>query len=112
MRKFPNICYITPIEDMTKAELIHKVSKNTGLTKVEVSMALESIVEYIMVAIEKGERVDFRGFGSFNVKRRGARQGINPATQDVITIKEKYIPFFKASKKLMKRVNKKLLRGF
>ena len=97
---------------MTKAQIINKVSKDTGFTKVEASLVLEGLIEHIMVAIENGERVDLRGFGSFNVKRRNARKGINPATQDVITIKEKYIPFFKPSDKLMKRVNKTLLRGF
>ena len=97
---------------MTKADIIREVSDMTGLTKVEIEAVLESIIVSISDSLKRGERVDMRGFGSFLVKQRGARDARNPATSEIIKLQERFIPGFKVSKILKEDVNKSLLRGF
>ena len=97
---------------MTKADIIDEVSTSTGLTKVETEAVLEGILQSVVTSLSKGERVDIRGFGSFVVKQRSAREAHNPATREVVKLKERFVPTFKVSKLLKDRVNKSLLRGF
>ena len=97
---------------MTKADIVNEVSLATGLTKVEAQAALEGVIQSIIVSLQNGKRVDIRGFGSFNVKQRKAREARNPATNEVVSLKERYVPVFKASKLLKRNVNQSLLRGF
>ena len=97
---------------MTKADIIDEVSAATGLTKVETEAVLEGILQSVVSSLSKGERVDIRGFGSFVVKQRSARDAHNPATREVVKLKERFVPAFKVSKLLKDRVNKSLLRGF
>ena len=97
---------------MTKANIIREVSDMTGLTKVEIGVVLESVITSIGESLKRGERVDLRGFGSFFVKQRAARDARNPATREIVKLKERYIPVFKVSKLLKEDVNKTLLRGF
>ena len=97
---------------MTKNNLIKQVSKETGFTNVEVELLLDSVLNTIKVSLSKGDKVDIRGFGSFLVKKRSARDAHNPATREVVKLKERFVPSFKVSKILKDRVNKTLLRGF
>ena len=59
---------------MTKADIVNSVSSATGLTKVETEAVLEGVIQSISSSLKKGERVDIRGFGSFLVKKRKARE--------------------------------------
>ena len=97
---------------MTKADIIYEVSDMTGLTKVEVEAVLEGIIVSIADSLKRGERIDIRGFGGFMVKQRPARDARNPATREIVKLKERFIPVFKVSKLLKEEVNKSLLRGF
>ena len=97
---------------MTKADIIREVADMTGLTKVEIEAALESIILSISDSLKRGDRVDIRGFGSFIVKQRAARDARNPATREIVKLKERFIPAFKVSKLLKEDVNKSLIRGF
>ena len=97
---------------MTKADIIHEVSNMTGLTKVEIESVFISIIVNISDSLKRGERVDIRGFGSFLVKQRPARDARNPATRDIVKLQERFVPVFKVSKILKEYVNKSLLRGF
>ena len=97
---------------MTKADIIREVSNMTGLTKVEIEAVFNSIIVNITDSLKRGERVDIRGFGSFLVKQRPARNARNPATREIVKLKERFIPAFKVSKILKEDVNKSLLRGF
>jgi nucleoid DNA-binding protein len=97
---------------MTKADIIHEVSDMTGLTKVEVEAVLEGFIVSISDSLKRGERVDIRGFGSFLVKQRAARDARNPATREIVKLKKRFIPMFKVSKILKEDVNKSLVRGF
>ena len=97
---------------MTKSDIIKEVSEGTGLTKVEIEAVLEGVILCISDSLKRGERVDIRGFGSFIVKHRAAREARNPATREIVKLKERFIPAFKVSKILKEIVNKSLLRGF
>ena len=97
---------------MTKADIINKVAMGTGLTKVETEAVLDGIIHSIADSLKHGERVDIRGFGSFIVKQRAARDARNPATREIVQLQERHIPAFKVSKILKEIVNKSLLRGF
>ena len=97
---------------MTKANIVNSVSSATGLTKVETEAVLEGILKSVVESLKRGERVDIRGFGSFTVKRRKARKARNPATNEIVSLKERFVPTFKVSKLLKKEVNQSLLRGF
>ena len=97
---------------MTKADIIREVSNMTGLTKVEIEAVFNSIIVNISDSLKRGERVDIRGFGSFLVKQRPARDARNPATSEIVKLQERFVPVFKVSKILKEDVNKSLLRGF
>ena len=97
---------------MTKSDIIKEVADGTGLTKVEIEAVLDGVILSISEALKRGERVDLRGFGSFIIKQRAARDARNPATREIIRLKEQFIPAFKVSKILKNVVNKSLLRGF
>ena len=97
---------------MTKADIVNSVSEATGLTKVETEAVLEGVLQSISSSLKKGERVDIRGFGSFVVKKRKAREARNPATNEKVSLQERFVPIFKVSKLLKKSVNQSLLRGF
>ena len=96
---------------MTKADIIREVSDMTGLTKVEIEAVLNGIIDSISLSLKRGERVDIRGFGNFLIKHRGARNARNPATREIVKLKERFIPVFKVSKILKEAVNKTLIRG-
>ena len=95
---------------MTKADIIREVSDMTGLTKVETEAVLDGLIVSISDSLKRGERVDMRGFGSFLVKQRAARDARNPATREIIKLQERFIPVFKVSKILKEVVNKSLIR--
>jgi nucleoid DNA-binding protein len=85
---------------MTKQQLIEKVAAKTELGKAEIEVAVDSVLELIGNALQSGERVDLRGFGSFVVKDRKERQGRNPRTGETITIAAKRDASFKPGKEL------------
>ncbi len=97
---------------MTKSDIIKEVAEGTGLTKVEIEAVLEGVILSISGSLSRGERVDIRGFGSFIVKQRAARDARNPATREIVKLQERFIPAFKVSKILKEIVNKSFLRGF
>jgi len=86
---------------MLKSELINKLEQdNPHLSVVEVERVVAIFLESIIQTLEKGARIELRGFGSFTPRFRKARAGRNPRTGNVIAIKEKYIPYFRAAKAL------------
>ena len=97
---------------MIKSDIVNLVSDATGLTKVETEAVLEGVLKSIGSALMKGDRIDIRGFGSFIVKKRKAREARNPATNEKVSLQERFVPTFKVSKLLKKEVNQSLLRGF
>ena len=95
---------------MTKSDIINLISNATGLTKVETETVVEGFIQTIISALKKDEKVEIRGFGSFIVKKRNAREARNPATNETVILNDRYIPFFKVSKILKNEINKTILK--
>ncbi len=89
---------------MNKKELVDRVSEETGYHKKEVKEILEGITEVISAALEKGEKVQLVGFGTFEVSKRAAREGRNPQTGKKIKIAARKVPKFRPGKALKDRV--------
>jgi DNA-binding protein HU-beta len=92
---------------MNKSDLIAAVAAKTGSTKKDAEVAINSFVEVVTEALEKGDKVQLVGFGSFEVRKRAARKGRNPQTKEEIKIPASKAPVFKAGKALKDLVNKK-----
>ncbi|MCL2639153.1 MAG: HU family DNA-binding protein [Oscillospiraceae bacterium] len=91
---------------MTKADLITAVAQKAELTKKDADAALTAVIDSITEALQKGEKVQLVGFGSFEVRERAAREGVNPQTQKKIKIPASKVPAFKAGKALKDAVAK------
>ena len=85
---------------MNKSELVNAIAEKADLTKKAAEVALNSIVASITGALEKGEKVQLVGFGTFEVRQRSARKGHNPQTGEAIKIPASKSPAFKAGKAL------------
>jgi DNA-binding protein HU-beta len=85
---------------ITKKVLAEELADKQGLTKKDAAEAVNFLFEQISKGLKKGETVDINGFGKFVVKKRAARNGINPLTKEKIKIKASKVPGFKASKTL------------
>jgi len=91
---------------MTKSELIEQLTSTNGeLNKREAELIVNTIFEGIGQALADGDRVEIRGFGSFTVRERDAREARNPKSGDIVQIPAKKTPFFKTGKELRERVN-------
>lgn len=91
---------------MTKSELIEELAiKNRLINKKEAEMVINTIFDSIGGELVDGGRVEIRGFGSFTVRERDAREARNPKSGDVVKIPAKKTPFFKTGKELRVRVN-------
>ncbi len=91
---------------MTKAELIAQVALKAGLSKKDSDKAIGAVIDSITEALASGDKVQLVGFGTFEVKERGERKGINPRTKEEITIAATKAPVFKAGKALKDSVAK------
>jgi DNA-binding protein HU-beta len=94
-------------KSMNKAELIDKIAKDAGVTKVQANDALDSFTGAVVAALKKGDRVTLVGFGTFSVSERAARNGRNPQTGAVIKIKARKVPKFKAGKEFSTKISGK-----
>lgn len=85
---------------MNKAELITKISDDTGVTKTQANAAIDSFIEAVSKTLRGGGKVTLVGFGTFSVSKRQPRNGRNPKTGAVIKIRAKKVAKFKAGKEL------------
>jgi integration host factor subunit beta len=91
---------------MLRSELINRLTlENPSLKAREVERIVDVIFDEIAGALERGDRVELRGFGAFSVRRRDARTGRNPRTGHSVSVEAKHVPFFKAGKELRSRLN-------
>ena len=91
---------------MIRSELVQKIAEeNPHLTQRHVERVLNTVFDEIINALEKGDRVELRGFGAFSVKSRDARIGRNPRTGESVKVENKKVPFFKTGKLLRDRLN-------
>src|ERR1700735_4422297 len=85
---------------MTKAEHVKEMIKATQMPHKEAEVTVETIFESIIGALQKGDKLEIRGFGSFRTRPRKGRIGRNPKTGEQVQVPAKRIPFFKPSKEL------------
>jgi len=90
---------------LTKADLVEEVLNITELPRKESETIVETIFDNIIQALQKGEKIEIRGFGSFRTRERRGRLGRNPKTGETVEVRAKKIPFFKPSKELKDFVN-------
>ena len=91
---------------MNKTELIAAVAEQAALSKKDAEKAINAVIASITGALEDGDKVQLVGFGTFEVRTRGARTGKNPRTVEAIEIAASKVPAFKAGKALKDVVNK------
>ncbi len=89
---------------MNKAELVEEVSGKVGINKKDAGNVVDAVTESITNTLKKGEKVTLVGFGTFQVRERKARTGVNPQTRKTIQIPAKKIPKFVAGKSLREKV--------
>jgi len=92
---------------MTKPEIVSAIAEKAGVTKKVAAATLEAFIETVMDALKKGEKVALVGFGTFEVRERKPRKGINPQTKKPIQIPAKKVPAFRPGKELKAIVPKK-----
>ena len=87
---------------MTKAELVTKVAEKSGLSKKDTEKAIAGFIDTVTETLGKGESIQLVGFGTFEVRNRAARTGINPQTKEKITIAARKTVKFKPAAELGK----------
>jgi len=90
---------------MNKSELVDAVSSQSGLAKADAARAVDAVLEAVSTALKGGDSVALVGFGTFAVKARAARTGLNPRTREPLQIPASKMPVFKAGKALKDAVN-------
>ena len=91
---------------MNKAELVSAMAAKTGLSKKDTEATLNSFVDVVSSELAKKGKVQLVGFGTFETRKRAARQGVNPQTGKKLSIPASTAPAFKAGKALKEKVNK------
>ena len=91
---------------LMKADLIEDVSSATAITQAEANTILDVILNSMVRALRRHDKVELRGFGSFQTRQRQARTGRNPKTGEAVKVPAKRVAFFKPSKEL-----KQLIQG-
>jgi len=91
---------------VTKRDLIEEVIiQHPHFSRRDAEVMVNAVFEHLAEALARGERIEIRGFGSFMVKQRKAREGRNPRTGTVVSVVAKKVPFFKVGKELRLRVD-------
>jgi integration host factor subunit beta len=90
---------------MTKSELIETVAGKLKLPKGKAELIVNCIFDSMEDALKQGERIEIRGFGSFEIRHYKAYEGRNPRTGEKVDVRPKRLPFFKVGKELKERVN-------
>ena len=93
---------------MNKSELIYKLAERfPQLVAKDADFAVKVILDAMMAALERGDRTEIRGFGSFDLNFRPPRTGRNPKSGEKVKVAAKYVPHFKAGKDLRERVDQR-----
>ena len=90
---------------MTKADLIDEVAKKSDLSKKDAEVIVQVVLDSIVDSLKFGGKVELRGFGSFRLRERAARQGRNPKTGEKVFVPAKKVPYFKPGKDLKELIN-------
>lgn len=90
---------------MNKSELVENIADSCDMTKADAARAVDAFTEQVSKALKKGDTVSLVGFGTFSVRKRAARMGRNPRTNETIKIKASKVPAFKPGKALKDSLN-------
>ena len=90
---------------VTKSDLIETVAQKLHLPKGKAELIVNCVFDSMEESLKKGERIEIRGFGSFEIRHYKAYEGRNPRTGDPVGVHPKRLPFFKVGKELKERVN-------
>lgn len=92
---------------VTKSELIERISETLRLPNGKAEQIVNTVFDSMVKALQEGEGIEIRGFGSFTVREYKAYEGRNPRTGETVYVAPKRLPFFKVGKDLRERVNAK-----
>ncbi|PSQ83513.1 MAG: hypothetical protein BRD44_04305 [Bacteroidetes bacterium QS_7_67_15] len=103
----PNAPFFSPQRPraVTKADIVDRISKGTGLTKIETEAVVEGFMTTVAEALKEGEHIELRGFGSFKVVRRAPRTARNPRTGEEVPVEARWAPVFDVSDLLREDVD-------
>lgn len=91
---------------MIKSELIQRLAERyPDLYQRDIELVVNTVLDEIIDALSRGDRVELRGFGAFSVRNRPSRIGRNPRTGEKVEVAEKFVPFFKTGKEMRFRLN-------
>jgi len=90
---------------MTKSDLVEHLSTKLNLPKGRAEALVDCVFDTMERALRNGERIEIRGFGSFEIREYKAYEGRNPRTGATVEVKPKRLPFFKVGKELKERIN-------
>ena len=90
---------------VTKSELIERISEQLKLPTGKAEQIVNCVFDSMVKALQEGEGIEIRGFGSFSLHYREARLGRNPKTGEKVELSGKFVPHFKPGKELRDRVN-------
>ena len=93
---------------MLKTNLINSVAIRTNITKSQTKKVVDSFINAITESLSEGTNIEIRGFGSFRIRERNARIGMNPKSGQRISIPAKKVPYFRAGKELKLIVDKNI----
>ena len=94
---------------MNKAKLITMVSEKMDIHLKAAKVIVDTLFDGIRESLERGERIEIRGFGTFVVRHYGSYKGRNPKTGEIVDVPPKKLPHFKVGKELKEIVNKRVL---
>jgi integration host factor subunit beta len=90
---------------VTKSELVEKLSESLAVPRARAEQVVNVMFDAMVATLERGEGIEIRGFGSFEVRSYAPYEGRNPRTGEPVHVKAKRLPFFKVGKELRERIN-------
>ena len=96
---------------MTKSDLIDVLCETQKIPKGRAELLVQVVFDSMEAALKRGERIEIRGFGSFEIREYRAYEGRNPRTGTAVAVKPKRLPFFKVGKELKERINESRPKG-
>ncbi len=91
---------------MTKSDMAEKLADKINVNKQQAEDIINIFTNSIVEALAQGDKVEIRGFGSFRVRHRAAKEGRNPKTGEKVFVPPKKVPFFKTGKDFNEIINK------
>lgn len=90
---------------MTKADIIDRLAAGTGLTRIETEAVVNGFLTVVIDALQAGDHIELRGFGSFRVHHRKGRVARNPQTNEEVHVEDRYVPVFRPARDFRQAVD-------